>query len=117
MVEPADEDLKQEVKRLKEDLVQTRRELKEVQRELRPRKSGRRPIEEVTCYGYGVKGHYRRSCPHNQEAGQEKQGPAAGPAVTPVSRKSQSQVGQLLIKEDALYVTGEVGECRVGMVA
>ena len=24
----------------------------------------------MTCYGCGEKGHYRRSCPHNQEAGQ-----------------------------------------------
>ena len=40
MVEPADEDLKQEVKRLKEDLVQTRKELKEVQHEGKTRKGG-----------------------------------------------------------------------------
>ena len=70
MVEPADEDLKQEVKWLKEDLVQIRKELKEAQRKGKTRKGGRRPIEEVTCYGCGEKGHYRHSCPHNQEASQ-----------------------------------------------
>ena len=70
MVEPTDEDLRQEVKQLKEDLVQNCRELKESQCETRPRKSRRQPIKEVTCYGCGEKGHYRQSCPHNQEAGQ-----------------------------------------------
>ena len=40
-------------------------------------------------------------------------GPAAGPAITPVARKSQSHVGELLIKEDALYVTEEVGDVEL----
>ena len=55
MVEPADEDLRQEMKRLKEDLVQTKKELKEAQQEGKTRKGGRRPLEEVTCYGCGEK--------------------------------------------------------------
>ena len=56
MVEPADEEL------LKEDLVQTRKELKEAQREVKPKRSGPQLLEEITCYGCGEKGHYRRSC-------------------------------------------------------
>ena len=70
MVEPADEELRQEVKCLKEDLMQTKKELKEAQREGKARKDGQRPLEEVTCYGCGKKGHYRRNCPRNQEADQ-----------------------------------------------
>ena len=49
MVEPADEELQQEVKRLKEDLMQTRKELKEVQWDWKPKSNGRKPMEKVTC--------------------------------------------------------------------
>ena len=70
MVKPADEELQQEVKWLKEDLMQTKKEFKEAQQEGKARKGGRRPLEEVTCYGCGEKGHYRRNCPHNQKADQ-----------------------------------------------
>ena len=40
MVEPADEELRQEVKWLKEDMKQTKKELKEAQREVKPKRSG-----------------------------------------------------------------------------
>ena len=70
MVEPTNEELRQEVKRLKEDLIKTRKELKEAQREVKPNRSGQKPLWEVSCYGCGEKGHFRRSCPHSQEASQ-----------------------------------------------
>ena len=60
MVEPADEELRQEVKWLKEDSMQTKKELKEDQWDVKQKRSGQKPIEEVTCYGWGEKGHYRR---------------------------------------------------------
>ena len=43
MMEHADEELWQEVKRLKEDLMQTRKELKEAQRDEKPKRSGESP--------------------------------------------------------------------------
>ena len=49
---------------VEEDLMQTKKELKEAQRDVKPKRSGLKPIEEVTCYRCGEKGHYRRSCPH-----------------------------------------------------
>ena len=49
IVEPADKELRQEVKCLEEDLMQTRKELKEAQREVKPKRSGRKPLEEITC--------------------------------------------------------------------
>ena len=39
-----------------------------------------------------------------------KQVQVAGPVQDPITRKRSSRVGELLSKEDALYVTGRVGK-------
>ena len=61
MVEQEDKELRQEVKKLNEDLIKTKKELKDAQRDVKPMRYSMRPIEEVTCYGCGEKGHKKLS--------------------------------------------------------
>ena len=65
------------VEKLKKELEKTQNELKEVQmrflnnedqkRNEEQKRRRRRPLTEVTCYGCGEKGHYKKTCPKNTE--------------------------------------------------
>lgn len=70
MVGAAEEELRAELQKLKGDLERTQEELKSA-RTTERRGEGRRPLKDVTCYGCGEKGHYKRECP---KAGREDQG-------------------------------------------
>lgn len=51
--------------------------------------------------------------PFKEEGRPGKRAPAAGKTVTPVAEKRSSRVGELTIKEDALFVSGRVGEVEI----
>lgn len=63
MVGSEKEDLRDEMEKLKKDLEKTQSELREAKRDAGGRKRERIPLGEITCFGCGEKGHYRRNCP------------------------------------------------------
>jgi hypothetical protein len=73
MVGAPEDDLQSEVYKLKADLEEARSSLKDARRggDRRDgdwRRPPRTPLSEITCFGCGEKGHYKRNCPG--EAGQ-----------------------------------------------
>ena len=70
MVGTKEEDLLEEVTKLKKDLEKTQIELRDVKRETGDRKGRKRSLQDITCYGCREKGHYRRDCPRESALGQ-----------------------------------------------
>jgi len=70
MVGVPEDDLKEEVKKLKNDLEEVRGALKDARSEAERRRGPRKPLSEMTCYGCNEKGHLRRNCPLGEKYGQ-----------------------------------------------
>ena len=70
MVGSAEEELAEEVKKLRADLAKTKEELKSAKRESSEKGREKKSLSEVTCYGCGEKGHIRRNCPHENSRSQ-----------------------------------------------
>ena len=68
MVEPADDKLQKELEDLKKLFEKTKLELQSAKSESDRRKGGRRPLKDITCYGCGERGHYRRGCPNESKS-------------------------------------------------
>ena len=58
----AEDGMQSEVERLRKDLEKAKSELREVKKEAGRRRREKRPLEEVTCFKCGKKGHYRNQC-------------------------------------------------------
>ena len=75
MLEPEEEDIQKELEsvqtELKKLLEETKQELHGARGQYDKRRGGKRPLKDVTCYGCGERGHYRKGCPNVRNQGNE----------------------------------------------
>ena len=67
MVGADEADLQGEMKQLRLDLERTKAELRDARKEAGSKRREKRPLQDVTCYQCGKKGHYKRNCPQEEK--------------------------------------------------